>query len=316
MILLVTNARDLTTDYIVLELQRRALPFIRLNTERLPAALVRFGMASNDDWEIRLGDDHIQGRLITAAYFRRPGAPEVDPDVTDSGERGYCEAEWAALLKSLYLRLEGRWLNSPSVIGLAEDKPRQLVLAHQLGFATPQAVVTNDAAVLETFVSEGRSVAKPLREALLEGSEERVIFTSRVERATAREARAIASAPIILQREVLKHADIRVTVVGDRVFAARIHSQVDTESEVDWRRGNSAALRHEAFELPGDISELCVQMVRDLGLVYGAIDLIEDEHNAFWFLECNPNGQWAWIEQRTELPLADAIVDWLEVDRR
>lgn len=316
MILLVTNARDLTTDYIVLELQRRALPFIRLNTERLPDALVRFGMASNDDWEIQLGGDRIEGHQVTAAYFRRPGSPEVDPGLSDEGERAYCEAEWAALLKSLYLRLEGRWLNSPSAIGLAEDKPRQLVLAQQIGFEAPQAVVTNAAAVLETFVGSGPSVAKPLREALLEGSEERVIFTSRIERATSREARAIATAPLILQREVLKRADIRVTVVGENVFSARIHSQVDADSEVDWRRGNSAALYHEAFDLPEELAGRCVQMVSDLGLTYGAIDLIEDEQGVFWFLECNPNGQWAWIEQRTQLPIASAIVDWLSVDRR
>lgn len=57
-------------------------------------------------------------------------------------------------------------------------------------------------------------------------------------------------------------------------------------------------------------------MVSGLGLTYGAIDLIEDEQDVFWFLECNPNGQWAWIEQRTQLPIASAIVDWLSVDRR
>jgi hypothetical protein len=32
LILLVTNKRDVTTDFVVLEMRRRGLPFIRLNT--------------------------------------------------------------------------------------------------------------------------------------------------------------------------------------------------------------------------------------------------------------------------------------------
>ncbi|MCQ3024054.1 hypothetical protein NLO85_26790, partial [Pseudomonas savastanoi] len=31
-----------------------------------------------------------------------------------------------------------------------------------------------------------------------------------------------------------------------------------------------------------------------------------------WFLEINPNGQWAWIENQTGYPIAAAIVDELE----
>ena len=47
-------------------------------------------------------------------------------------------------------------------------------------------------------------------------------------------------------------------------------------------------------------------------LGFGAIDLIQDRDGAHWFLEINPNGQWAWIETRTGQPIATAIVDWLE----
>jgi len=312
LILIVTNERDLTTDYVVLELQRRGCSYVRLNTENIASARVALGFTSRDDWSIALADRAVRGDEVTAAYFRRPGSPSVDAGVEDPGERAYCEAEWGALLKSLYMRIGERWLNAPSNIMLAEDKPRQLLLARSLGFTVPEAIVTNDMRAADQFLSGPQSIAKPLREALLDGEPERVIFTSRVARASLRDARTFGAAPMILQREIAKHADVRVTVVGDRVFAAAIYSQGSPETEVDWRRGGSGDLPYQVITLPDPLSALCVQLVKSLDLRFGAIDLVWDEDGVFWFLEVNPNGQWAWIETRTGHPITAAIVDALE----
>jgi glutathione synthase/RimK-type ligase-like ATP-grasp enzyme len=65
------------------------------------------------------------------------------------------------------------------------------------------------------------------------------------------------------------------------------------------------------MELPVDVASACISVTRDLGLRFAAIDLIEDPDGRFWFLEANPNGQWAWIEQRTGAPVSAAIVDAL-----
>lgn len=312
LILLVTNRRDLTTDFIVLELQRRGAPYLRLNTEDLPRAAARFGFESRDDWSLTFDQKRIEGSNVRAAYFRRPGAPEIDPDVRDDGERAYCAGEWSAMLKNLYDRLEPRWMSTPSAIMLAEDKPRQLLAARELGFRTPQTVVTNSIADAAEFLAGPPAIGKPLREAQIDGAQAKVIFTSRIERLAQREAQAFAAAPMILQREVPKKADIRVTVVGARVFATLIASQTSEETTVDWRRGGSTDLAHAAFDLPTAISDRCRTLVQRLGLGFGAIDLVWGQDDEFWFLEINPNGQWAWIETRTGQPIAAAIVDTLE----
>ena len=311
MILIVTNARDLTSDFIVLELQRRGLAYRRLNTEALPTMRVDFGVTSTEDWSIDTGDGVLSGAQVTAAYFRRPGEPEVDPAVIDPGERRYCAQEWAALLKSLYLRLEPFWLNAPARIALAEDKPRQLIEASRLGLRLPEARITNDPLRLDRVVAAQPTIAKPLREAVLEGDTDRIMFTARVDRAIARDPRSIRAAPIILQAEVVKTADIRVTVVDRKVFACAIDSQTMAETEEDRRRGETAELTHRPVTLPSEIAERCIGLVAALGLRFGAIDLIEDVAGDYWFLECNPNGQWAWIETRTGHPIATAIVDAL-----
>lgn len=311
MILLVTNRRDLTTDYIVLELQRRGLAYARLNTEMLPQSDLRLGFSASTDWSIRMDGLNISGPEVRAAYFRRPGGPIVDPAVEEAELRDYCAGEWGASLKSLYQRLGPHWLNAPAAIMLAEDKPRQLLSALDLGFKVPETLVTNGFEAATAFLQRGRSIAKPLKEALIAGEDEAVIFTTRVETLIERDKRAFEVAPMILQREVAKRADVRVTVVGDQVFAAAISSQQNPDTIVDWRRGSVVELPHDRLELPSDLMQRCVRLTRSLDLGYGAIDLVLDEDGAFWFLEINPNGQWAWIENRTGYPIAAALVDEL-----
>jgi glutathione synthase/RimK-type ligase-like ATP-grasp enzyme len=136
------------------------------------------------------------------------------------------------------------------------------------------------------------------------------MFTSRVSEKDF-ERGVVEQAPIIFQREIRKRSDLRVTVVDDHVFTASIQSQVHVETQVDWRRGGRLHLPHEAFDLPSSITKACVAVTKELGLRYAAIDLIEDQAGDFWFLEANPNGQWGWIEMRTGLPIASALVDAL-----
>jgi glutathione synthase/RimK-type ligase-like ATP-grasp enzyme len=64
--------------------------------------------------------------------------------------------------------------------------------------------------------------------------------------------------------------------------------------------------------LPETVVAACIEVTAALGLRFSAIDLIQDRDGAYWFLEANPNGQWAWIENRTGLPIARAIVDELQ----
>lgn len=314
MILLLTNERDLTSDYVVLELQRRGLPFVRLNSERLPQGKVVFNPALGvDGWLIELADARIEFRSVRAAYFRRPGSPETPEGVVREDAGRYCRAEWGAALSSALNSLGERWLNAPLKINAAEDKPRQLALAISLGFPVPPTVVSNCLASVVDRLADGPVVAKALREALLEGEDgEQVIFTSRIPDLSELNDASVSAAPAIFQRQIEKRYDLRVTVIGDRAYAAEILSQDMAETRVDWRRGSHPELVHREHNLPEPLAERCVSLVKALGLRFGAVDLVRDCSGEYWFLEVNPNGQWAWIENRTGLPLTRAIVDELE----
>lgn len=311
MILLATNKRDVTTDFVVAELQKRALPFERLNTEDIGLAVTRFRPLEGG-WRFELHGRSIALDDITAAYYRRPGVPMPPASAGTEPDRDYCVEEWSAVLRSVWNQLDGRWLNSPFEILRAEDKPRQLSEAAAVGFRLPDTLLTNDYEAAKAFVAEAPTIGKPLRKALVEGDAgDAVLFTSRVDPLVEEDRQAVSMAPVIFQREIAKSCDVRVTVVGKLVFAVAIHSQSREETSVDWRKGARPDLLHEIIDLPPETKARCVALTERLNLSYGAIDLILDRNGEHWFLEINPNGQWAWIEHRTGAPIAAAIVDRL-----
>lgn len=80
---------------------------------------------------------------------------------------------------------------------------------------------------------------------------------------------------------------------------------------VDWRHYDFENVPHFSFELPQKIKDFCFNLVKRLGLIYGAIDMIVTPNEKYVFLEINPNGQYLWIELLTGLPISSTIAEAL-----
>src|SRR5258708_33315463 len=100
MVLIVTNESDITSDYVVLELQKRGHSYWRLNTEHLPSFDIVWHFHPVSDLEIRTPSRAIKIGDVSAAYFRRPGAPTIPKAIQDAAAREYCRKDWAGLLRS------------------------------------------------------------------------------------------------------------------------------------------------------------------------------------------------------------------------
>lgn len=70
-----------------------------------------------------------------------------------------------------------------------------------------------------------------------------------------------------------------------------------------------------AYKLPLDVAQQCVKLTKDLGLNFGAIDLVQAKDGSVWFLENNANGQWGFIELATKQPIGRAVADFLRKSR-
>jgi glutathione synthase/RimK-type ligase-like ATP-grasp enzyme len=116
-----------------------------------------------------------------------------------------------------------------------------------------------------------------------------------------------------VQEYVSKSFELRVTIVGEDVFTARIDNQEleEDKGKVDWRQGYDSGLRLSEFLLPETIKDKCLTLVHALGLNFGCIDLIVRPDGEYIFLECNPNGQWLWVELETGMKISKSIARFL-----
>lgn len=121
---------------------------------------------------------------------------------------------------------------------------------------------------------------------------------------------SISLSPTQLQEYVEKAFELRITVIGEKVFAVKIDSQVNEETKIDWRL-HTKMNPHSIFELPSKIENFCVDFLKEQGLVYGAMDFIVTPKDEYYFLENNPFGQYLWLEIETNVPLTEEICNLL-----
>ena len=197
-------------------------------------------------------------------------------------------------------------------IWLAERKPYQLAKAAQLGFTLPRTIVTNDEAAVKGFALENELVAKAVSSGYIKGIDgNRAIFTNALVPGDLEDLSGLALAPVIFQENIVKSSDIRVTVVGNDIFAAEILSQSRESSNVDWRATDDPDLEHRPHELPSTLARQCLSLVSNLGLAFGALDFALTPDGTYVFFEINPNGEWLWLEDHLGLPISDRIAAWL-----
>lgn len=313
MVLLLTNRWDLSADFVVRGLRERGVPFLRLNTEELITgdAILRLPELS---LAVGVGDRVHDLTQVRAVWNRRPGKPfaETPPENRPSpAVQHFVEEQWLAWLEALELIPNAVWVNDPWAGMAMESKPRQLELADKIGFSVPDTCVTNSSEEALRFADAhgGRVIAKALYKPLIEEPDhDSFVFANVVEADDLADADALRLSPVILQPVLSPKEDFRVTVIGERVLAARLIREEG--GPVDWRR-DRRDVEFVAEELPEEVAGRCRRFVQEAGLRFGAIDLVRYRDNVF-FLEINPNGEWGWLQKPHGIPIADALCDLLE----
>ena len=52
----------------------------------------------------------------------------------------------------------------------------------------------------------------------------------------------------------------------------------------------------EPFELDDEVERALGRFMRSMGFFSGSTDLVIDTEGAAWFIECNNQGAWAWLD--------------------
>lgn len=313
-VFIVTQAYDPTTDYLLPYLERAGLTWCRWDPGTVPtqtAASMRFADGRWSDCTVLLEHgDTVRLDDVGVIWYRRPSIQHAPPATPTESLSRFLNLETRWFLAGLWECVPRPMVNRPAQGSFASLKAVQLQTAARLGFVVPPTCMGNmPAAVRQLWHStQGHMVVKGFEQALvtLDNGEERRLYTSPVEAQDVTETASITACPSIWQAYVPKQVEIRVTVLGNEVLAVAIHSQQSALSRHDWRRYDLANTPYVPHTLPEDIRWKCRQMVHTLGLLYGALDLILTDDGRYVFLEINPFGQWAWIQQLCGLPLAEA----------
>jgi glutathione synthase/RimK-type ligase-like ATP-grasp enzyme len=250
----------------------------------------------------RPGEGELDLESVRAVWWRRPGAFGLPEALRDPAHRRLALSEATTAFHGLFEAMDALWVNPPARDASASHKPYQLARAQSLGLEIPQTVMTSDPDEARDFwrACEGDVIYKQFIALPGAWSETRRLGEAETKVADA----AIRLAPVIFQRHVAAVADLRVTIVGDELFAAAVDVR-DLAYDVDVRMNVDA--RHIAHDLPDDISQRLRALMRRLGLVYGAIDLRLTEEGRYVFLEINPAGQFLYVEEQTGQPITAAL---------
>ncbi|MFB9209246.1 MvdC/MvdD family ATP grasp protein [Nonomuraea spiralis] len=320
MLLILSEPGDATVEMVLPKLKARGADALWWDPGDYPSAArltARFG-ADGDELFLTRDGQVFDLSTTTAVWTRRPGRPRAAENVTAADQRERVEelSEW--FMDGFWDLLDARWLPARRpVLRRAHNKLVHLALARRLGFAVPRTVITNDPAELVPAYERagGRLIAKAMEHTPFEiDGGTHAVYTTVVDRRALAGRSLLAHEPVILQPYVAKAVELRVTVVGRQVFTAEIASQDSPRTRDDWRHYDFARARHSVHRLPDDVATRCADLVAALGVSFGAIDLILTPDGEYVFLEINPNGQWAWIEELTGLPISDAIADWLTAE--
>lgn len=316
-VLLLTHSGDyFTVDRVSQALSKRgAVPF-RLDTDQFPLAVQLAAKLHNSKFTHRIhyGDRAIESEQVKAVWMRRLWQPQISQELDPRFQQA-CLRESMATLKGFFDSLrKTRWVDDLECIQAAENKLKQLRIATEVGLAIPQTLVTNDPIEARRLFREleGKMVTKLLTP-LSFGMESSSFFlyTSAVKEADLEDADRLRYCPMVFQEEIPKLRELRVVHVAGKLFVGALDSSRYAMQTMDWRNANPTTCPWEHYELQGEIASCLNSLMAKLGLVYGAIDLIQKPNGEYIFLEVNPTGEWGMLEKDLDLPIADAIAEAL-----
>lgn len=308
MIVVIGHQGESMIESVCQELGHREVPFTYINNADIPGT-VSFSWTLGGSIQSRLQGSffgwsdgrRLESQSIQAVYHRLGFSSfEAYQDYAPR-ETEFVSNECALAVQSWLNCHPGKVVNRPRSSGSNASKPYQVALFAKYGLYVPYTLVTNQPEVVKDFyeVTGGRAIYKSI-------SYVRSIV-QRLKPEDFERLDTLANSPIQLQEEI-EGFDVRVHVVGERVFASRIESE-----DSDYRYDKNSNI--VAYQLDSQLEEICRRISVDLELPLVGIDLRIQPDGQVTCFEANPSPAFTWYEARTQQPITAALCDLLTADR-
>ena len=207
--------------------------------------------------------------------------------------------EITATTDSLYSALQCNWVNSLEAIKMHRTKAFQLYTLAQNGFRVPKTLISNDAEEIVKFAEKNNYdlIYKPVQ-----GGFHTKVLTK--DDLTAERLKSFKTGAVQFQ-EKLDGTDIRVYVIGDKVFAAEIRAKT-----IDFRSDNDAKI--VPIEIPKQIENQCLNILDLFKLKFTGIDIKTKSNGEYVFIEANPSPMFYGFEKQTGYNITEVLCELLK----
>ncbi len=321
-ILIITHSNDnQCIPLVVQSLESRDAKVYRMDTDLYPPdvllSLEETNQGFRHTFKLPGRDETVDFAEITALWYRRLYIGHGLPKDMDAELKKPTLQEAKTVFTAMLDSMDTFTMDPFHRVRFASHKQVQLQVARKVGLEIPKTLTTNNQEDVRAFFKtcETGMVTKMLSSFAVYDADNRenVVFTNPLTEKDLEDMEGLDLCPMTFQENIPKKLELRVTIVGDRVFTAAIDSQKSDKALSDWRRDGVKLLdAWQPYQLPKETESRLLKLMDDFKLNYGAIDVIVTPDDRHVFLEINPGGEFFWLQTNNpKFPFSDAIADVL-----
>jgi hypothetical protein len=299
-ILILTNSYDGTADIISQILKKKEIKFLRWNIDLWDEYEIQFnsnGFKVSDPLNNFVSSNNelrVLWRKPFSDYMKmKPQKKIKQADLLFAG------TEIKTVLHSImsFSRENKKNFIDP-IDEIRLPKLKQLKIARKYFEILPY-----EFSILKSYLNFKNIITKPLGSSSVE---KKILYTSRVNQTD-----VIRPYPWFFQKAVEKGRDITAVFIDGEVFFyycefKRGKNSLDWREEINQKNQSKwILLKHKNLE---KLKKNTRSMMSELKLKYGRLDFI-DYNDIFYFLECNPNGQFGWLDDTSTYYLHNKFVN-------
>jgi len=313
--LILTNSKDITSDYLCNKLKEEGVRYVRYNTD-LDYSGTTFLYKGNTP-QIKWGDNTLTPDQVSSLVFRRPKPIDINSDI-DYHTAEHVRSEWSEALEGFLAHInQNLWINHPAMNCMASHKIEQISSAKACGLNVPSTLVTNNPDTAHEFIRSQKNgtIVKPLASGFIErDTNDTLIYTRSFEKKHFKILNLIRECPVMFQSRVPKAFDVRITVLDETMIAVALYGEDNNNLQrLDIRRNNMLDVKYSLIEIPSYVVNSITNFLKLYSLRFGALDFAVTEEEDWFFFEINPNGQWAWLDIYAQAGISKAFAKTLRI---
>ncbi len=313
MVFILSDAADVTTNFVIDWLSHFDSDFIRFNREdQLFAVNIKFG--DSNDMSMFLIDNEkfveIELNSVKSFWYRRGDFMIGHPVSKELKKYQHIlSKEWSCVKEYLHFMLEQKKSLGSFFKEHMHNKLITLQKAKDIGLLIPQTAVLSN----KEGIGESKLITKSIGNIFMiqYNGMFQSVGTQRVEQRNLDDL-GDWFFPTLFQNEVEKEFEARIFFINDEYYAMAIFSQLDDTTSLDFRNYNMAKPnRVVPYSLPNDVKNKLQALMQELDLNTGSIDMIVTPEGDHVFLEVNPTGQFGWVSHNCNYFIEKRIASWL-----